>query len=158
MSGSPYAETLPESDRKFLTGVVSKGTRPTRDVRRARIILLSDDGNSRAKICKLLGVSVTAVDLVRKRWREEGVRLAIVDRPRSGRPRVLTEEERLRIVALACTEAPTGRARWGVRRLAEEVVTQRLISHAVGRETVRRVLKEHDLKPWKKGRIGASPS
>jgi hypothetical protein len=49
----------------------------------------------------------------------------------------------------ACSSPPTGRARWTLELLADELV--RLTAHhSISRETVRRRLAENDLKPWRK--------
>src|SRR2546421_9356905 len=52
---------------------------------------------------------------------------------------------RSRIIALACSKPPEGRARWTVRLLVEEVVKRKLVPR-VGRETIRVLLETHDLR------------
>jgi len=50
-------------------------------------------------------------------------------------------------VALACSKPPAGRAHWTMELLAGELV--RLTKHdTISRETVRRRLKDQDVKPW----------
>lgn len=151
-----YMDMLADEDRASLRAFVAAGTHPARDVRRAHVLLLSDAGRSRSEICELLGVSVTTVDRVRHRARDEGVATAITDRPRSGRPRKLTARDEARIVAVARTRPPPGRRRWAHRHLTATLREQRVLSCPVGRETVRLVLKRQRVKPWKKGRPGAS--
>ena len=52
-------------------------------------------------------------------------------------------------MATACLGAPTGRARWTLELLADELV--RLTEHrSISRETARRRLAENQLKPWRK--------
>lgn len=158
MESLPYSALLSEEDRGFLIHFVSRGTRPVRDVRRAHVVLLSDAGRSRREICKLLEVSPCTVDRVRQRWAREGVERAIVDRPRIGRPRALAPKDEAVVVALACTPAPEGAIRWSHRRLTDQLERQDLLPETVSRETVRRVLCRQEIKPWKGGLIGASPS
>ena len=151
-----YAGRLTKRERSWLHSMVTTGERPARDTRRANVILLSDAGRSRSEICGLLTVSVVTVDRTRKRWAGEGVEAAIVDLPRSGRPRALNARDEAKIVALACTPPPTGARRWAHRALTAALLKQRSLSQEVSRETVRRVMVRHDLKPWKKGSTGAS--
>lgn len=49
---------------------------------------------------------------------------------------------------MVCGPPPDGRARWTVRLIVEEVL-KRGIVEAIGRETVRVLLKNHELKPWR---------
>jgi len=46
------------------------------------------------------------------------------------------------------SKPPEGRARWTVRLMAEEAVKRRLVPR-VGRETIRVLLMDHDLKTWR---------
>jgi hypothetical protein len=50
---------------------------------------------------------------------------------------------------MVCGPPPSGRARWTVRLVTKEAVV-RGIARNVGRETIRVLLAEHDLKPWRK--------
>jgi len=71
---------------------------------------------------------------------------------RPGKERRLDAQQRQRIVALICSPAPEGRARWTVRLLAEEAVKRKLVPR-VGRETVRILLESQDLKPWREKNV-----
>jgi len=157
MASLPYSGLLSTAERDSLTQLVSLGTRAVRDVRRAHVILLSDAGHSRRQICEILDISPSSVDRVRRRWTEEGVEFAIVDRPRTGRPRMLAPKDEAIVVALVCTPAPEGAIRWSHRRLTGELESQNLLPSPVSRETVRRVLDRQEIKPWKRGLTGASP-
>ena len=54
---------------------------------------------------------------------------------------------------MACSDPPQGRARWTVWLVAEQAVKRRLVPR-VGRETIRVLLLNHDLKP-RRGGCGA---
>jgi len=151
-----YADRLTKGERSWLHSVVTTGKHPARAIRRANIILLSDAGRSQGEICSLLRASETTVDRTRHRWIGEGVKVALVERSRSGRPRTLDERDEAKVVALACTPPPTGSRRWAHRALTTALHKQGLLSQEVSRETVRRIMARHELKPWKKGSTGAS--
>jgi hypothetical protein len=76
----------------------------------------------------------------RKRFQSLGLE-GLQDRPGRGRHQVIGQEERLEVMALACTKPVDGSNRWSVRKLAE--VT------GLGSTTVHRILNAGDLKPHK---------
>lgn len=53
---------------------------------------------------------------------EEGFSAALVDKPRSGKPPTIKPEEKAKVAALACSDAPPGYARWTLRLLADKSV------------------------------------
>jgi hypothetical protein len=61
---------------------------------------------------------------------------------------VLDDAQQQRIIAMTCSNPPEGRARWTVRLVAQEAVKRRLVPR-VGREAIRIILLDHDLKPWR---------
>jgi putative transposase len=66
--------------------------------------------------------------------------------PRPGAAPLLDQQQQQRIIAVACSPPPEGRARWTVRLLTQEVIDRKLVPQ-VGRETIRVLLESHDLKP-----------
>lgn len=44
------------------------------------------------------------------------------DKPRTGRPIVISGDERAKITALACSKAPEGHSNWTLRLLADKVI------------------------------------
>ena len=63
-----------------------------------------------------------------------------------GRPPKIDGVAEAHLIALACSEPPTGRARWTVRlltdRFVELGVEERWLERPVSRETVRQTLKK----------------
>ena len=49
---------------------------------------------------------------------------------------------------MVCADPPPGYARWTVRPVAEEAVKRKLVPSA-GRETIRILLQDRDLQPWR---------
>jgi hypothetical protein len=87
-----------------------------------------------------------------KRYLEGGVDRALYERPRQGAKPILSPTERQRIIAMTCSDAPEGRARWTVRLIAEQAIKRKLVPK-VGRETIRILLESHDLKPWREKNV-----
>ena len=76
----------------------------------------------------------------RKRFLEQGLD-GLKDKQGRGRPQEISPDERVGVVALACTAPPDGSTRWSVRKLAE------VTGH--GKSTVQKILSEAVIKPHK---------
>ncbi len=64
------------------------------------------------------------------------------DRARSGRPVEIDGEQRAKITALACAEAPAGHAKWSLRLLAAKVVELEFGREEVSHTAVGKILKK----------------
>jgi transposase len=120
--------------------------------RRVRVLLLLDEGLSVRKTAQAVGGYPREISRVGKRYVERGLQAALTDEPRPKPPRVLDSAQEAALVAMVCGPPPEGRARWTVRLIAEEAV-RREIASRVGRETIRLVLANHDLKPWREKNV-----
>lgn len=136
-----YVVTLTPEERARLREMVNKGQAKARTLTRARILLLSDTGKRDALIADALQVHVQTVRNMRKRWATEGVEAALTERPRPGAMPKLNGKQEAFLVALACSEPPTGREHWTMQLLADRLVELKLVD-SISDETVRRVLKK----------------
>ena len=112
---------LSDADRETLTAMLAKGTLKAKAFKRATGLLELDRGKPLKEVAQTLGVDYNAVAGWRDRYNQDGVK-CLNDKPRSGRPIEIDGEQRAKVTALACSEAPPGHARWGLRLLAEKVV------------------------------------
>ena len=82
-------------------------------------------------------VSQGTVSNIKKRYFAGGLREALHDRPRPGRPPKITGDVEAHLIAQVCSEPPEGHERWTLRLLADRLVELELvesISHvAVGK-------------------------
>jgi transposase len=140
---------LTDEARQQLQELVQSGTRSVRVVWRALILLKSDAGLTDLQIVEHVGCGERTVRNVRKRFCTEGLERALYESPRSGRPSDFTPRQRQKVVALACTAPPEGRARWTLELLCEHAVKRGVVS-AISKSEVSLWLKAHDLKPWRK--------
>lgn len=132
--------TLSPDDRTTLETLLSKGTLRARTFKRATALLELDRGKTLQEIARVLGVTYNAVASWRDRYKATGL-TCLDDAPRAGRPRLIDGLQRAKITALACSDAPTGHARWSVRLLAEKAVEAGLCDH-VSHTFVADVLKK----------------
>ncbi len=136
-------------DRKVLAGRARSARGQHRDVVRARIVLAAAAGGTNSSIAAESEITVETVRKWRKRFHAEGV-AGLVDRSRSGRPRVFTATQVAQVKALACTppeQCGVPLSRWSVTELATEAVGQGVVE-AVSPATVQRWLAADAIKPW----------
>jgi transposase len=150
MPAKRYKVTLEPDERGDLEKLISRGKGAARRLAHARILLHADQGEGGpgkidAEIAEAVGVSVATIERVRQRFVEEGLETALSPRPpRRLYPRKLDGEAEARLIALACSPPPEGRARWTLRMLADRMVVLGHID-AVSYETVRTTLKQTNL-------------
>ena len=119
-----------------------------------QILLLANQGVDGpawrdSKIASHVGVTVQNVERIRKRCVLEGLEAALGRRKRSReRATVLDGESEAKLIAIACSEPPSGRARWTLHMLCDELKRRRVV-RSISHETVRKVLKKNELKPWR---------
>jgi hypothetical protein len=100
----------------------------------------------------IAAVAVGTVHQVAQRYCKGGLALALYELPRPGKERLLAPRQQATIVAMVCSDPPPGRARWTVRLVAKEAVSRRVVA-TVGRETIRQLLVQHELKPWREKNV-----
>ena len=144
-----YQLDLNEAEQTQLAALLNGGTHAVRKIKRAQILLAADAGVSDEVIASSVSVGVSTVYRTKQRFVEGNLDLALSEAARPGAERKLSGKETALLVATACSSPPTGRKRWTLELLADEMV--RLTEHAgLSRETVRRRLAEDDLTPWRR--------
>jgi putative transposase len=143
---------LPKPEERSLVQLLRSGVQQVRVVLRSLALLQLSGGDSAPVIARRLRLTPKTVRDIGKRYLEGGVDRALYERPRQGAKPILSPSERQRIIAMACSQAPEGRARWTVRLIAEQAIKRKLVPK-VGRETIRILLESHDLKPWREKNV-----
>jgi transposase len=142
-----YVVRLTDDDRRTLERMVRSGKHPARTLVHARILLKADaakgsPGWDDAAIADALDCGVRTVARVRTKYAQGGLDLALHRKKPTGRQyRKLDGNQEARLVALACSTPPAGRARWTLKMLADRLVELEVVE-AVSDETVRRTLKK----------------
>jgi transposase len=150
-----YVVDLTPEERGTLDALLQKGKTSARTLRRAQTLLLAADGWTDAAIAQALHLGHATVERTRQRFVEEGFQAALTEKPRPGRDRKLDGKQEAFLVALACSPAPEGRAKWSMQLLADRMVTLGLVE-TLSDETVRRRLKETNCSPGGRS-AGACP-
>ena len=142
-----YVVTLTDDERQSLSALVSSGKAAAKKITHARVLLKADAGGGPnwrdADIALALDIGVRTVERVRERFVEQGLEAALArkaqDRP--SRLPVFDGDAEARLIALACSRPPEGRARWTLRLLADRLVELEVVE-AVSHETVRQTLEK----------------
>jgi len=132
---------LSETEQSSLTLILTKKETSAREQTRARVLDLLARTEPPAQIALLLKVGIATVYNLQKRFLDEGFQAALKDKPRSGKPPVIKPEEKAKLTALACSEAPAGGARWTLRLLADKAVEMGYIE-SISHMEVGRILKK----------------
>lgn len=132
---------LSKSEQSSLKLILAKKETSAREQTRARVLDLLVRKEHPETIANLLKVGIATVYNIQKRFLETGFEAALSDKPRSGKPPVIKPEEKARITALACSDAPEGYARWSLRLLADKAVEMGYLE-AISHTEVKRILKK----------------
>lgn len=142
---------LTPEQRADAEAVLARGRHAALTTRRARILLEAEDrpgrrARSDAQVAGVCAVSARTVARVRAAFATDGFAVALHGRPHPGAAPKLSADQELRLIALACSAPPAGKARWSVRLLADRVVELEAMP-AMGRELVRTTLKKTASSP-----------
>lgn len=139
---------LSKNERARLLERIHCGRGSAQDLTHARILLKADEGTDGPawrdqQIVAALEVSLPTVERVRRRFATAGLEGAVERRPVTARkPRKLDGAQEAHLIAISCSEPPTGRARWSLRLLADRMVALYDDLEDVSYETIRRTLKK----------------
>jgi hypothetical protein len=148
ISVKKYVVRLSSEERERLETLIRKGKSPARRVLKARILLKADvseanEGWSDNRIVEALETSPSMVYRVRKQLVEEGFEAVLSRKPRAmpAVARIFDGEKEAKLIALACSKPPKGRARWTLRLLENKVVELGIVDRASD-STIGRALKK----------------
>jgi homeodomain-containing protein len=148
ISVKTYVVRLSGEERERLKTLIRKGKSPARRLLKARILLKADvseagEAWSDSRIIEALDASASMVYRVRKQLVEEGLE-AVLSRKQRATPavsRIFDGEKEAKLIALACSKPPKGRARWSLRLLENKVVELGIVERASD-STIGRTLKK----------------
>ena len=146
-----YRVTLTKEERENLEAISTRGKRAVRTVLYARALLLLDVGEHGqnwlvANVAEALGTTPRSLEHLKKRFVEEGFSAAIERKKRVKPPREIQfgGEFEAHLLALACSDVPTGNTRWTMRLLAEKLIELKIVK-TVSPMTVCSTLKKMNL-------------
>jgi transposase len=132
MRGKTYRVHLTKDEEKKLKDIVNQGVHPPRQITRARILLLLNEGEDwegrpipapeQSEIAERCHCNTVLVYRVSKQYVEEGLGRALNRKKRETPPvpAKVTREVEAKIIALSCGKPPEGYSRWTLRLLEEQ--------------------------------------
>ena len=143
---------LSEEEQRYLKDFVKNGTHNSKEIIRARVLLLLDrtgktDHVRYNRTAEYTGISVQAVYNMRDDYLEKQDIIAYLTRKERVTPPVpakVTGEVEAKIIALACSKAPDGHARWTLRLLASKAVELNIID-SISHVRVYHILKKRNI-------------
>jgi transposase len=140
--------TLDADERQHLHDLIAAGKAAARKLTHVRILLKADAAEGGPawpdrQIADALEVSTDTVERVRQRFVEQGLDAALDRKQRERPPREIKLDGRAeaRLIALACSTPPEGRAVWTMQLLADKMVELEVVD-SISDETVRLALKK----------------
>jgi transposase len=149
-----YKVALTKEEHEEFMDIVSKGSHTSQQYRTAYILLNCDEGkygekNSGIQISRVLKVSARMIDRAKQRFVEDGFEACLERKPMSRtKEKKADGDMEARLIALSCSKAPKGFARWSLRLLADKMVELKYID-SISHETIRKVLKKTNLNHGK---------
>ena len=141
-----YQVTLTPTEQQELQELIARRSAKAAEVKRAYILLATDENGTQqwpdATISSTYQVGVRTVERVRQRFVELGLQSAVYGKKREVyREKVFDGEVEAHLVALRCSEPPSGRAHWMLHLLAERMVELPYVE-SISHESVRQLLKK----------------
>jgi Homeodomain-like domain len=143
-----YVVRLSAEERDQLNDLIRSGKRSAQLLTKARILLKADvadagEGWSDSAIAGALDTSIANIERTRRQLVEEGFEAVLTRKynPNSAPPRIFDGVAEAKLIALACSPAPEGYARWSLRLLEEKVVELNIVGKTSD-NTIGRTLKK----------------
>jgi hypothetical protein len=143
--------TLTAQQRHQLETLLRTGTHKARALTRVRITLLLDRSQEKRytdqEIAEILGCYRLTVANTRRRFLDCGIAGVLGEKPMGPTaPVKMTGELEAQLTLLACSDPPSGQARWTVRLLADKIVELGFVDD-LSYVTVSRTLKKMKSSP-----------
>lgn len=137
--GRPVARlTISPSERERLEAWTRRRKTAQALAMRARIVLLCGSGMTNTAVAEKMGITLQTVGKWRRRFVDDRID-GLLDEPRPGTPRKISDKDVEKVVTLTLETTPKGATHWSTRSLAKRVG----LSHMA----VKRIWKAFGLQP-----------
>ena len=133
MKMTKYNVRLSKEERVELEKLIQKGGKGYR-IRHAQILLKLDqipenEGFGYKEIKEAYGCVDGTITNIAKRFVFEGMEAALGRKKQVNRPRKITGEVEAKICLIACSEPPTGKSRWTMQMIADELIRLEVVDY-----------------------------
>jgi transposase-like protein len=128
--------------REALERMARSSSLPHRSVLQAKALLLAADGVSIYETARQVKVASNSVRAWRRRFEREGVDgVGRIESGRGPKATVTPQVESAVVRDTLCVRPDDGSTHWTTRTMAAR--------YGIGKDTVARIWRKHDLKPWR---------
>lgn len=138
---------LKPKDREEIFRIIKRST-DAREIYRANALNLRHKGLSAAEVADYLEITSRTVFNIENNYESGGLEKALHDDPRPGAPRQFDDGIKSQIIAMVCSDPPEGFDHWTLRMIQEKAKKKGFVKD-ISHETIRVILEEHDIKPWR---------
>lgn len=138
---------LGSKDKERILTII-KTSDDARVIYRANALNLRSKGLTFAEVADFLEITSRTVFNIEQNFEQFGLDRALNDDPRPGAPPDFDDRIKSQIVAIVCSDPPEGFDRWTLRLIKEKAIKDDVVD-TISCETIRVILEEHDLKPWR---------
>jgi transposase len=139
---SARALVVSSEQHDALERMVRSTSLPHRSVVQAKALLLAAEGVSIYETARRVGVASNSVRSWRRRFEQEGVEtVGRIEKGRGPKPSVTPQVEAAVVRDTLCVVPDDGSTHWTTRTMAAR--------YGIGKDTVARIWRRHDLKPWR---------
>lgn len=141
---------LSQSDQVYIQQKINDKKVSAGIRKRCMVLLLADESAgtipTQSEIATRCKVSEVTVFQTIKDYCTEGIEHTLQYRKRADSPRkrIVSGEIEAHLIALACSAPPKGFSKWTLRLLTKHAIELDFV-HSIGRETIRKTLKKHNL-------------
>lgn len=137
---------LTKSDITYLDSYKNSGQLSLRQYNRVNILMLLHRDKKSVDIEDFLDVDRVTIWRTKKKFLEQGIQKALQEDKRSGQPIKYATDQQAELTAMVCGPCPSGRRRWTVRLLTDEL-KKKPGFETINRESVRLMLKKMPVSP-----------
>ena len=145
-----YKVTLTTEERVELNIIIKKERVSARKRIHAHILLRTDESEGQSgwkdvDVAEAYGVGLRTVERIRERFVTKGFAAALQSKAdQENRARKFDGKKEAKLITLACSKAPEGRARWTLQLLADRMVELKYME-SISHQAVHTVLKKTKL-------------
>lgn len=142
-----HTVTLSSREKRILKEITSKGKHDARVIKRAFILLKTDQKETDIAIAEDLNTNKRTVQRVRTNYVSDGLERALYDAERPGQPTKLDDKSEAHLIAIACSDPPKGRNHWTLELLQKRMIKDKKVE-TISTVTIWSHLTNRGIKPW----------
>lgn len=152
-----HAIALSRREKDILKEITGKGKNNARVIKRAYILLKTDQKETDKAISEELGISKRTVQRIRTEFAANGLESALYDAPRTGQPAKLNSKSEAHLIAIACSDPPKGRKNWTLELLQKRMIKDKKVK-TISTVAIWSHLANRGIKPWLEKNVVRSES